>query len=245
MSLINEWKNFFDQVYIINLPYRSDRRVETIAELKSVGYEESEFIFFEASRPNDAGDFPSIGSRGCFDSHLRVMKDALQHGYSKILILEDDVCISKKWMNESLDYIASLNSCSWDIAYFGYEIFDDLPTNDSNKFTQWDKKVQTLHFYALNASVLTRVVEFLELILTREAGDPLGGPMHVDGAISTFREQNPDIITLLAIPCLATQRASKTDIGSHKFFDKVFFLKDLVAFARKIKNVFTSIRKYK
>lgn len=243
MILKNQWKEFFDQVYVINLPYRSDRRTETIAELKAIGFGVNDFTFFEASRPQDAGKFPSIGSRGCFESHLRVMKDALENGYDKVLILEDDVSISKKWMIEDYKYIDELNSSDWDIVYFGYEIFEGLNLNSNNSFQLWNHKVQTTHFYALNSSVLAKLIVFLELVLSRSPGDPLGGPMHVDGAISTFREQNVEVVTLLSIPCLATQRASKTDIGSDKFFDSVLIVKDVVAIARRIKNALIRLGK--
>lgn len=44
-----------------------------------------------ACRPHDAGGFPSIGSRGCFLSHLAVLEDASAKGFERILIVEDDV----------------------------------------------------------------------------------------------------------------------------------------------------------
>lgn len=41
--------------------------------------------------PKEAEKFPTIGTRGCFMSHLGVLRDAIQAGLEGILILEDDV----------------------------------------------------------------------------------------------------------------------------------------------------------
>ena len=53
------------------------------------------------------------------------------------------------------------------------------------------KPVQCAHFLLINAAALTTVIKGLETILSRPAGHPLGGPMHVDGAYTTIRAQNP------------------------------------------------------
>lgn len=48
----------------------------------------------------------------------------------------------------------------------------------------------------------------------REPGDPAGGPMHLDAALTTFRQSYPDIVTLIADPNLGWQRPSRSDIHS-------------------------------
>ncbi len=48
----------------------------------------------------------------------------------------------------------------------------------------------------------------------REPGDPAGGPMHLDAALTTFRQRNPDIVALIAHPNLGWQRPSRSDIHS-------------------------------
>ena len=78
--------DWFDKVYIVNLPPRTDRRQETIAEFARMGMTiPSEKIqFFEATRPVEKGQFPSIGSLGNFISQTRVMKDALDHDFERV-----------------------------------------------------------------------------------------------------------------------------------------------------------------
>ena len=50
-----------------------------------------------------------------------------------------------------------------------------------------------------------------------------------------FREQNPDVITLLAAPSLARQRSSKSDIFEY-WYDKVPGLSQLFALRRALKK---------
>ena len=59
--------------YVINLEDRTDRRAEMEQQLRRVGWQAA---FVAAIRPVDAGDFPSVGARGCFLSHLATLKQA-------------------------------------------------------------------------------------------------------------------------------------------------------------------------
>ncbi len=76
------------------------------------------------------------------------------------------------------------------------------------------------------------------MLLTRKAGDPDGGPMHIDGAYSVYRKINPSVITLYAAPALGYQRSSRTDIHNLQWYDKTPLISSLVVLARKIKNTF-------
>ena len=81
--------------------------------------------------------------------------------------------------------------------------------------------------------MLPRLVDFLETVLRRPPGHPDGGPMHVDGAYCTFRNQNPEVITLVAHPNLGWQRRSRGDI-TPRWFDRVPVLRTLIDLARAI-----------
>lgn len=216
----------FDAIYIINLPSRTDRRDEMAQQLKRVGlsFDSPSVHLFPAIRPADKGGFESIGARGCFMSHLAILKAA--NGSRNVLILEDD-----------LNFATSLASIalpeSWDIFYGGalhtLEPAGKLTNVPSNHV------IQCSHFVAFNGATIPRVIEFLETLLTREVGDPLGGPMHVDGAYNAFRARNPEGVTLMAIPELGFQRPSRSDIAPVKWFDKVFGLRTVVAMMRSFK----------
>jgi hypothetical protein len=83
---------------------------------------------------------------------------------------------------------------------------------------------------------IAAAVRYLEAILARPAGDPDGGPMHVDGAYNWFRRANPQFKTVLAIPELGFQRASRTDIHDLRWYDKTPLIRNAVAGLRWLKN---------
>ena len=120
--------SLFDRVYIINLASREDRRREMRAQLESIGIgiPYSDVEFFEATRPDSPGEFPSIGARGCFYSHLGVLRDAQENKYSSILILEDDLNFSKDCLNRCVDIFHDLQEHSWGFFYGGYRIDSEV-----------------------------------------------------------------------------------------------------------------------
>ena len=73
-----KFRQYFDRVSIINLPERFDRRKEMVKELEraGLGLEPGRIEFFPATRVQDAGGFDNPGIRGCFLSHLEVLKEA-------------------------------------------------------------------------------------------------------------------------------------------------------------------------
>jgi hypothetical protein len=87
----------------------------------------------------------------------------------------------------------------------------------------------------INGPAIAPIVAGLETILSRPAGHPLGGPMHVDGAYSTLRHQDPALVTYVHSPPFGYQRASRTDVGDLKWFDRVGMLAPLVGVARKLR----------
>lgn len=239
MSSFKSWVDYFSLLLILNLEFRDDRRREMKNELDNVDIEINGNVqFFKAVRPNDKGKFSSIGARGCFESHLEMLRKAKNLGAERLLIMEDDLTIAPLFNSKMNFYIEELSDLDWDIVYFGYHMDKEYEIPDVNgyKYLPNDVPVGATHFYAVNATVIDMLIEFLEVVASREAGDPRGGPMHVDGAITTFRLQNPNVKTLIATPCLGFQRPSRTDIGETHFLDKFSLLDPLVTLLRKLKR---------
>ena len=57
--------------------------------------------------------------------------------------------------------------------------------------------------------------------------------MPPDGGLSWFRRSNPDVVTVLAVPSLAKQRSSRSDL-SPQWFDKVPVLSSAALVARRM-----------
>jgi glycosyl transferase, family 25 len=243
-------KNYFERIYVVNLPERTDRRKTIALELAKAGLPltPNHIEIFPAIRPESAGEFPSIGARGCFLSHLAILKQAKQLGLSNILIVEDDLVISELFKQQEESLLNQLQQTDWGFVYFGHSLkiepLKHQPLEFANKLaassTATQSKVklqpfsgsfQTTHFYGVNGTMIDRLIEFLEAVQRRPAGHPDGGPMHVDGAYNHFRAQNPEVLTLLAFPNLGTQENSRSDI-TPSWRDRAPIVRNLVGFAR-------------
>ena len=205
-------------IFVINLKYRTDRRAEMLRQLSGVGWAAE---FFTAISPDSVGDFKSVGARGCFLSHLGVLRKAHDAGAKQLVILEDDLNFASEFAKRWACSISKLEQLEWSIFYAGHKL-DDLPAGLSRILPT--TSVQCAHFMVINGRAIPALISGLESILSRPAGHPLGGPMHVDGAYSTIRAQNPALATYAYSPTLGSQRPSRTDIGDTKWFDRVALL---------------------
>lgn len=228
-----QFKNFFERVYVVNLPERTDRRKLIVAELEKVGLPltPDQVEIFPAIRPDSAGDFPSIGARGCFLSHLAILKQARQDRLSNVLIVEDDLAISEEFQHQEASLIEQLQQTDWGFVYFGHSHSQGSEGKDPTLLQPLLGTLRTTHFYGINGGIIDSLVEFLETVKQRPAGHPDGGPMHVDGAYTHFRAKYPDVLTLVASPVLGWQQSSRSDI-TPGWFDRTPIFKDLLGAAR-------------
>jgi glycosyl transferase, family 25 len=218
------------KTYVINLPHRADRRMETERQLARVGWSAE---FFPAIQPSAAAGFPSIGARGCFLSHLAVLKNALEARAERVVVLEDDVNFAAEFADQWQSATEALDQLSWSIFYPGHVL-----TGLSPGLSRLSPAiaVRCTHFMMIEGHAIPELVAGLQAILARPPGHPEGGPMHVDGAYSTIRGQNQSLATHAFFPVLGYQRPSRTDIGDHKWFDRIRALEPAVNFARRLKT---------
>jgi glycosyl transferase family 25 len=228
----------FERIVVINLRERIDRRREMEAELRRAGIAagDARLQFFAGVRPADAGLFPSIGARGCFESHLGVIGEALRDRIANVLVLEDDLLLHPAACVGQPALVGRLAQGQWDFAYPGHM----LPLGQDGGPVHWQETRSPLvcaHFYGLHRRVLADLREYLEDCRRRPPGHPDGGPMHVDGAYSMFRGRHPAVVTLAASPSLGGQRSSRSDITANRWFDRQPGVRLLAGLARKGKNL--------
>jgi hypothetical protein len=229
---VSPLNQYFDSIEVVNLPQRLDRRREMEDQLSRIRLHAD---FFPAVAPAEQGDWPSLGARGCYLSHYTILKKALESGCERLLILEDDLDFSPHMATDQQAILEQVRSLPWDFLYLGHVA--ELPQDgaQAQSFVPWTAGLQTTHFYAVNRRVMERVVPFLEQVMARPEGDPLGGPQHVDGALSMFRAQNPDLRTWIASPVLGFQRSSRSDITA-RWYDSVPGLGALAGVARRLRS---------
>jgi len=232
--------DYFEFTRIINLKHREDRRQETHAEFTRHGLtlDGQRVGFFEAIAPQEAEGFPSPGVRGCFLSHLKVLEEAQRRGVHA-LVMEDDILFARQMGTLGEQAIEQLKSTQWDMAYFGHSLGDEPGAPQWRLMT---RPTMLAHFYAVNAKALPALTAYLQTVLQRPAGHPLGGPMHFDGALHSFREQNPDLKTYFFTKNLGFQRPSKTDLHEVSILDKLPWLSPLTKLLRTVKTAYVRLR---
>ena len=225
LSEVDELLKYFDGGYLINLPHREDRLRSAERELRRIGWclSDTAIHLYPARIFGDSAGFPTIGARGCFDSHLQCLKRAIASGKRHALILEDDIAITSSLPSLSSSILAQLEINRWDFVYLGHELTGDIAragskTKSVNLIPSQQAEILTTHFYAINGRILNRLISYLEQISA--FGDDHSHAMPIDGAYNIFRRQNSDVRMLLADPKLGWQRPSRSDIASRKFFDR-------------------------
>lgn len=228
---------YFDRTRIINLAARNDRREETELEFKRFGFpiNTDKVSFFKAISPDEPAGFPNTGARGCFLSHMEIIREAKESELNNLLILEDDILFSKKVLEYGSIAVEKLTSLDWDIVYFGHTLESD---SDFVGWKRLDRPMLKTHCYAINESIFDELTRFLQKVLQRPPGHRDGGPMHYDGALNTFRKQNPSIKSYYYSKNLGYQRPSVTDVHSLSFLDEKALFKSGMTLFRQLKRFF-------
>lgn len=212
---------YFDKIYLINLDKRTDRLKHAEATLSS---QQIAFQRFAAVRPRFEklryeyySNFEKqyeryiIGQCGCKMSHLLAVADAKANNYSRVLILEDDIEISKdihKVFGTVLDQLEEMD-CVWDMLYFGgnYQ-FGGFYENGKRWFQEWvGTNVQKLkgsmlaHGYGLTSNIYDYILQ-----------NALKSGLEIDNFYYNIQQHQKQFEYYGIVPSIITTTDSKSDI---------------------------------
>jgi glycosyl transferase family 25 len=225
--------DYFDRVAIINLPSRPDRLRALRKELHRVGYDinNPKVSIPFAPEPSDPSGFPSRGVFGNFLSHLDIIETAWRDGLNNVLVLEDDAIFRARFRD--FPVAETLASQSWDMCFIGHAL-DLAPHAES--FVRSAAPFKWAHCYAVNRSIMPCLANYLRKTMDRPVGHPEGGRMYIDGAFSLFRQQNPDVISLLSAPSQSSQKGSPSNLAGRRWYDKSLLTRPAVVLARELRD---------
>ena len=158
--------SYFDHVVCINLPSRDDRWEEIGRQLKSAKWpfrmpQRFSAIDGRICRPpgwmrNRYAEYECAW--GCYQSHLRVLENALMNKVEKLLILEDDAVFAPNFCNGITEFLNRVPS-AWDHLFLGGEHMID-PVEEVEGVYRC-RQVHRTHAHALQGEFIRQAYEML------------------------------------------------------------------------------------
>ncbi len=226
--------DLFEKVYLLNLPERSDRLGEARRELERAGCTRP-YDVYPAIRPSQLAGFATIGEHGCFQSHVEMLRSAV--GCKSVLILEDDVQFAPNLAARAAEFSVMVGG-EWDVFYGGWWQFEQVRTYFSGSGILNSGSAAEFtgtHCYAVSGSAIPLLLDGIESILANDTDRMGDRRLSVDGAINLVRRRF-NLRTFAAVPPMAFQRASKSDVAHPKWIDTNPFTRDAVRPLRRVKN---------
>jgi len=175
-SILND---FVDQVYAINLERRVDRLDHITKEFHRIG---TSFKRYNAIDGKTIGDNVRSSQIACLRSHVGVIKDAIDKGYKKIAVFEDDIIFCDDF-EKRFDYYSFMVPDNWDIMYLGCHFNNcKLPTF-AKSFIYYDQES-----YGCFAMILNNKNELFQKIIdiTKEEIKSIDDYIH-DNILKEFK----------------------------------------------------------
>jgi GR25 family glycosyltransferase involved in LPS biosynthesis len=173
--------DLFDCVFVINLEQRNDRmeRISDLLHLLNIKFERFnavdkqvvEGLYKNLSNIHKISTITNAGYLACILSHLSVYRIALDRGYTKILILEDDIFIHKNVQNLLKQFLNSVPE-DWDMLYLGYlPLSEDETYWSHNHFQKINSKTDNgmvfrakglwcTHSYAIKKEYMNEIIQY-------------------------------------------------------------------------------------
>lgn len=161
-------KIYWNNIFIINLKRRFDRKIAMKKQFKLQKINKYEFIdAVDGMEPNVLDKFlelknnhkTSIVSSGhfaCLLSHIKAIEEAKSRGYSNIMILEDDVVLCDDFINQ----LNKINIPSYDMLYLG-----GIINKKKIFFSHWVTNIKSIlgaYGYIISSNLFDYVLEELK-----------------------------------------------------------------------------------
>src|SRR5262249_44328703 len=148
---------------------------------------------------------------------------------------EDDFCFRRLPPETISAVTAAIPKTAWDIIYFGYlHPSDGGLCGPLSRLTS-DHTIGG-HFYSVNGPFIQPMLKFMQETQARPHGHPDGGSMCRDATYNHLRIVRPDIRVYLAVPSLAIQRSSRTDLHDLAIYDRIALLRPMMGAMRRLKT---------
>ena len=182
--------DFFEKVYILNLPYKADRKARLTAELSEYELVDFEHVEWVRSVSGDMCPAPAYfkggnGAWGCLQTHSRIVQDATMDHVSSCLILEDDVHFHPQSEMLIERFLGAIPS-DWDQLYLGGQHLHEPEETGIAPVVLRGKNINRTHAYGLHNRVYQRFLQHIH-----HAPDYIDGdPRHFDHQLGVAHQRN-------------------------------------------------------
>lgn len=193
----------FDQVYLISLGRRPERRERMYQSFDELGFDVKLFEAVDGKQLNESylkqlgvkqmtnykdpwgkRDM-TFGEIGCFLSHYFIWKDIVSNGYKKVLLFEDDIRFEPYFREKVKHMLHQANILvDWDLIYLGRK---KLKSSDEPWVEESDTLVHVSYSYWTLCYVIT--LRGAKKLLD---GQPLGQMVPVDEYIPIMFNKHPE-----------------------------------------------------
>ena len=139
----NILNSFVDNIYCINLRRREDKLTHIMEQFKKLDLDSFQIIkAIDGQKLKNDLPEKRKSEIGCLKSYLIVLQDAIDKGYNKIAIFEDDVIFCDDFHDRFKYYMNNIPS-DWEIMYFGNDIpiaLNSITMMKNNVYRVWRSK---------------------------------------------------------------------------------------------------------
>jgi len=193
----NKVWDFFDEIYCINLDYRTDRWQKAQQEFDSVGVLQR-INRFSAIKEQD-------GRLGVIKSNLAIVQTAKQKGLKNVLVFEDDVHFINDSVNVLENALLQIGTLDWWLIYLGANTHEKLQfVTKSKPNLLMLKNAFAAHSLCYNKHTFDFFIRKYEGIIKVEYADILDVFL-----AQYFQRKN---LCLVVNPIITTQSESYSDI---------------------------------
>jgi len=152
----------FERVFIINLPFKADRRERLSKHLKQCGIADIRKVVWSRGICGDWTPPPDWwgagnGAWGCLMSHVRIAQDAIHDDLASYCVLEDDVVFHPR-AGEMLGHFINALPADWGQVYLGGQFLHKEP-DQINPWVVRPHNINRTHVFALNRSVMPLFIQ--------------------------------------------------------------------------------------
>ncbi|KAK3088467.1 hypothetical protein FSP39_019538 [Pinctada imbricata] len=194
----------FDEIYMINLKRRPERRIRMIKSLQELGLTSKIIDAIDGKELNTTylkklgvemlpgyadpyvGRKLTMGEIGCFLSHYFIWKDILEKGYKKVIVFEDDVRFEPYFRTRTKNVMKEVEERvpDWELLYLGRKrMRRDLEKYvDGTENLVWPSYSYWTLGYALSDKGAKKLID----------QEPLGKMIPVDEYLPIMFNQHPE-----------------------------------------------------